>query len=218
MAERSRSQLMSQLAVVRKRLADHGIRDAPDYAEVLVAEALGGTRVASGVNRGHDVVTVRFGRVEVKCRQLPLDGRVEERIELKASKKDGFDHLAIVIFHPDFGVKGAVLVPYADVWGGTGRSRLNRTSYKQACAIPVRLTSRTRSSTRRLDDTCQVPRLEPQAQRCDQDELSYHGLPASRQVKPWHAGGHFTNLACSSRRYEVDEPPLLGRAGHDVRG
>lgn len=127
---------MTQLAVVRKRLDAHGIRDAPDYAELLVAEALGGERIPSGVHQGHDVVVNKYGRVEVKCRQIPLSGRIEERIELKESKKDGFDWLAIVIFYPDFNIKGAVLVPYAEVWGGTGRTRYNRTSYIQACALP----------------------------------------------------------------------------------
>jgi hypothetical protein len=36
----SRRELMQQLSALRDKLREHGIRDAPDYAEVLVAEAL----------------------------------------------------------------------------------------------------------------------------------------------------------------------------------
>jgi hypothetical protein len=38
---------MQQLGIVRASLQEFGIRDAADYAEVLIAEALGGERVAS---------------------------------------------------------------------------------------------------------------------------------------------------------------------------
>src|SRR5437764_289377 len=65
-----RRELMQHLASTRERLRKFGIRDASDYAEVLVAEALAGRRLASRVNKGHDVVAELFGRVEVKCRQL----------------------------------------------------------------------------------------------------------------------------------------------------
>ena len=108
---------MTQLSEVREQLREHGIRDAADYAEALVAEALSGRRVASRVTKGHDVVSAHFGPVEVKCRQLPLDGRLEERVEIGTSKEVGFDHLAIVVFHTDFSVKGAVVIPYDAVWG-----------------------------------------------------------------------------------------------------
>src|SRR5438132_7912751 len=92
----SRRELMQQLAALRESLREHGIRDASDYAEVLVAEALAGQRSASRVNKGHDVLAELYGRVEVKCRQLPPDGRVEERVEVAASKEDGFEFLAVV--------------------------------------------------------------------------------------------------------------------------
>jgi hypothetical protein len=131
----SRCRLMQRLGVARAALREYGIRDAPDYAEVLIAEAVRGKRVASRVNQGHDVVSGRYGRVEVKCRQLPPDGRIEERIAISASKKSGFDHLAIVIFHADFGVKGAVLLPYKVVWRLATRQRYNRIGYSQAARL-----------------------------------------------------------------------------------
>lgn len=127
---------MRQLAAVRERLREFGIRDASDYAEVLVAEALNGTRLASRVNKGHDVLADVFGRVEVKCRQLPPDGRVEERVEVGAGKESGFEFLAVVVFQPDFNVKGAVIVPYASVWEFVSSHQYNRISYLQACQLP----------------------------------------------------------------------------------
>jgi hypothetical protein len=131
----SRRELMRQLATVRKRLRTFGIRDAADYAEVLVAEALAGQRSASRINKGHDVLAELYGRVEVKCRQLPFDGRVEERVEVGAGKEGGFEFLAVVIFRPDFEVKGAVVVPYAAVWELVVAQQYNRVSYAQACQL-----------------------------------------------------------------------------------
>jgi hypothetical protein len=130
-----RAALMRQLARLRKQLREFNIRDASDYAEILVADALQGERLPSRVSKGHDVFTKTHGRVEVKCRQLPSDGRIEERVEVGASKEDGFEFLAIVIFREDFAVKGAVMVPYAAVWELVVRQAYNRVSYPQACAL-----------------------------------------------------------------------------------
>lgn len=129
-------ELMAELARLRAHLGVYNIRDAADYAEVLVAEALGGQREKSGVNKGYDVTAPRYGRIEVKCRQLPSDGRVEERVEVGATKKDGFEHLAIVIFYRDFRVKGAVVIPYSAVWELVSAQNYNRVSYSQARQLP----------------------------------------------------------------------------------
>lgn len=123
---------MHQLAAALEQLQKYKIRGASDYAEILVAEALNGKRIASGVNRGFDVTALKYGRVEVKCRQLPPDGRIEERVQLGTAKQDGFDYLAVVIFEADFRVKGAVLVPYGEVWKHVTTSAYNRINYAQA--------------------------------------------------------------------------------------
>ncbi len=123
---------MAKLATLRESLREYGIRDASDYAEVLVAEALNGMREISRVIKGFDIQASRYGRIEVKCRQLPPDGRLEERVEVNAAKESGFDYLAIVIFHADFRVKGAVLVPYASVWQLVSMQQYNRISFAQA--------------------------------------------------------------------------------------
>ncbi|MEX2671678.1 MAG: hypothetical protein WD294_06160 [Phycisphaeraceae bacterium] len=135
MTHPTRQQLMAQLAVLRTRLAKYQIRGASDYAEVLIAESVGGERAASGVNQGFDVTSQDFGRIEVKCRRLPADGRREERVDLRETKADGFDSLAIVIFFPDFNVKGAVLVPYAEVWPVVAARPYRRISYPEACRL-----------------------------------------------------------------------------------
>ena len=146
----SRRELMQQLAVVRAGLREYRIRDASDYAEVLISETLDGIRVASPANQGYDVVCERLGRIEVKSRQLPPDGRTEERVEVSESKASGFDFLAVVVFHPDFEVRGAVVVPYDSVWQLVASQRYNRISYSQACGLrgAIDVTDRVRDAAR----------------------------------------------------------------------
>lgn len=141
----TRQELMLRLMV------EHGIRSVSDYAEQIVADALGGARVANAGNQGYDVMAPYYGRVEVKFRQLPSDGRIEERCALSDAKENGFDYLAVVIFHPDFRVKGAVLVPYAEAWHFVAASAYNRISYAQAsgCAGSIDITSDVAAATQR---------------------------------------------------------------------
>jgi hypothetical protein len=131
----TRQQLMSKLAILRNELSVHRIRNTSDYAEVLVAEALNAQRIPNGVNQGYDLISSKYGRIEVKCRMLPTDGRIEERVDLKGSKIHGFDYLAIVIFYPDFGVKGSILVPYDNVWPIVDSRPYRRISYGEACQL-----------------------------------------------------------------------------------
>jgi hypothetical protein len=119
---------------MRELAVEHQIRSVADYAEQIVAEALNGTRERNGITKGFDLSAPGFGRVEVKFRQLPKDGRLEERVSLNGTKKDGFDYLAVVVFASDFTVKGAVLVPYAEAWHFVNVSPYNRISYCQACS------------------------------------------------------------------------------------
>jgi hypothetical protein len=114
----------------------HRIRSVSDYAEQVVADALGGQRETNSVNRGYDFKCQRYGRVEVKFRQLPRDGRIEERCAVSDAKECGFDHLAIVILHANLTVKGAVLVPYEEAWRLIQSSNYNRVSLGQASRCP----------------------------------------------------------------------------------
>ena len=119
----TRQELMLRL------MGEHGIRSVADYAEQVVADALSGVRVANGTNKGFDITAPHYGRVEVKFRQLPSDGRIEERCALSDAKENGFDYLAVVIFQPDFTVKGAVLVPYDEAWKFVVANEYKRISY-----------------------------------------------------------------------------------------
>jgi hypothetical protein len=85
----------------------------------------------------------------VKCRQLPADGRPEERVEVSESKEGGFDVLALVIFNVDFTVKGATVVPYKAVWDLGRRRPYSRISYPEAIRLPgaIDITQNVRKAT-----------------------------------------------------------------------
>ncbi len=98
-----------------ERLRPYGIESIADFAEFLFASALGGERVGRG-KKGHDVIVPKMGRVQVKERRLPADGRKEERLHLKNMECSSCDFLGAVIFENDFGIKKATLVPHKIVW------------------------------------------------------------------------------------------------------
>ena len=127
MTQLTRQELMHCLVV------EHEIRSVADFAEQIVAEALDGQRRSNGVLQGYDLLAPAYGRVEVKFRQLPNDGRFEERVALSDAKEGEFDYLAIVIFQADFSIKGAVLLPFHEAWSFVESSPYNRISYAQAC-------------------------------------------------------------------------------------
>jgi hypothetical protein len=130
MSKATRQSLMTQL------MNEHGIRGVSDYAEQIVAEALEGSRETNRITKGYDLVSPHYGRVEVKFRQLPANGRLEERVSLSDAKEGAFDHLAIVIVDAGFTVKGAVLAPFHEAWRIVNANPYNRISYSQACACP----------------------------------------------------------------------------------
>ena len=86
-----------------------------------------------------------------RCRRVPTDGRREERVGLRDTKTDGFDFLAIVVFFPNFDVKGAVLVPYDEVWPLVESRKYRRISYPEACELPTAIASLQRLSKPRRD-------------------------------------------------------------------
>jgi hypothetical protein len=118
--------------MMRRLVVEYNIRSLSDYAEQLVAEALGGNRTECVTNKGVDVTVPALGRVEVKCRRLPHDGRVEERVSIGRSKDHEFDYLAVVISGTDLDIKGAVLVPHDAAERVFETSRYRRINYSQA--------------------------------------------------------------------------------------
>src|SRR5579875_1095100 len=102
--------LLQKLAAIREELEAHGIRDEAGYAELLIASTLGASRNVNGVVRGYDVLCAKRGKVEVRSRTLPRDGRAEARIKIAAKKRGEFAWLAGVIFSPALDVVEAYLL------------------------------------------------------------------------------------------------------------
>lgn len=126
--------IITRQEMMRILVVEHEIHSVADYSEQIVAEALEGRRVSNGITKGYDLLAPAYGRVEVKFRQLPNDGRLEERVALSDAKEGEFDHLAIVVFAADFSIKGSVLVPFHEAWSFVEASPYNRISYTQACS------------------------------------------------------------------------------------
>lgn len=124
--------LLNELASVRKKLSDHGIRDESGYAEMLVAEALGGKRHSSGVEKGSDLLAPEYGRVEVRSRTLPLDGRNEARLNLPEKKRGEFDWFAGVVFSSDLSINTAFLLCHEDAWECASKNKRNDVTFKNA--------------------------------------------------------------------------------------
>lgn len=83
---------------------------------MLVEKALCGKRHRSGVHKGSDLLADGYGRVEVRSRTLPLDGRNEDRLNLPKRKFGEFDWFAGVIFNPDITIKEAFMLPHDAAW------------------------------------------------------------------------------------------------------
>jgi hypothetical protein len=104
------------------------------YAELLFVAAMGGVRNADSTAKGNDVIHPDFGRIEVRSRRLPFDGRQETRAALPEWKIGHFDWMAHILFATDYSVRGGYLAP-ADDFVALAR----RTSRKVAFANGARL-------------------------------------------------------------------------------
>src|SRR6266542_3533569 len=99
-------------------LQEHGIGGLGDYAETLVAEALGATRAKVG-NAGDDVLTPDGERVQVKCRApnppdaIPQWGHL--KIDAYGNVKGDFDSFVGVVFDAELHVTLAVRLKRDDV-------------------------------------------------------------------------------------------------------
>ena len=109
------SSLLSRYIAVLRELRPYGIESPADVAEYLFEQALGGKRTKRGKKR-HDIVVNKLGRVQVKARCLPSDGRKERRLHLGNMNRSSCDYLGAVIFTCDLHVHRAVLVPADAVW------------------------------------------------------------------------------------------------------
>lgn len=126
--------LMKQFSQARQQLEKFGIRDSGDYAEVLVAKALGAARNASGVQKGYDLLCPRLGKIEVRSRTLPRNGRNETRLEIPKEKANGFDVFAGVLFAADMSVIGGFLLPHDEALALAGNQKYLRIPFQVGAA------------------------------------------------------------------------------------
>lgn len=82
-------------------------------SELLVALVLGG-EVVGGNNRGSDVLSNEYGRIEVKSRILGTDGPFP-RVSLRKSNLEKADHFVAVRWNKDFSFYDAVMLSKNDV-------------------------------------------------------------------------------------------------------
>lgn len=103
----------SVLAELRRReIIRTSNAPAGDYAEYLIARALGGT-LQPNSNKSFDV-EAKGRQIQVKCRVVDATGR-NPRQALSPFRTFAFDEAAVVLFNPDYTVAHAVMVPVAVV-------------------------------------------------------------------------------------------------------
>lgn len=131
------STLIAEFARAREALEQHGVRDSGGYAELLVAAALGAQRNVSGVQKGYDVLCNERGKIEVRSRTLPRDGRGEDRLEIPRDKVNGFAVLAGVLFNPDLSVSGGFLLPHDEAVALSAQQKFLRISFRVGARHPA---------------------------------------------------------------------------------
>lgn len=108
-------------------------------AEILVAVATGG-EVVGGNNRGSDVLSPGFGKIEVKSRILGTDGPFP-RVSLKAHNVEKADWVAAVRWTRTFDFHDAVALPrdaiHPLVEGRLNAARATHISWQSWTASPA---------------------------------------------------------------------------------
>ena len=147
-------QLVLNLLQAYEALQPYGICSLSDFAEFLFERALLGTRERRG-KKGFDVLAPMYGRVQVKYRQLPSDGRIEQRLHCGNMDSDSFDYLGAVIFNTDFSIKSGLLISRAAVWATIDacQDREKKIPYQSIASLggAIDLTNRLRRALAELD-------------------------------------------------------------------
>jgi hypothetical protein len=143
---------MKQFSQAREQLEKFGIRDSGDYAEVLAARALGVTRNESGVQKGYDLYCPKLGRIEVRSRTLPRDGRKETRLEVPKEKANGFDIFVGILFAADISIIGGFLLPHDEVLALAGNQKYLRIPFEVGAGHPkaVNITAQLREAQKNI--------------------------------------------------------------------
>lgn len=131
------TELMQHFVKATEQLEAHGIRDTGQYAELLVCSALNAERNRSGVQKGFDIRCSSNGRVEVRSRTLPRDGRNETRLEIPKDKVGHFDCFAGILFNPDISVRGGFLLPHDAAVALAGKQKFLRIPFEIGLRHPA---------------------------------------------------------------------------------
>ncbi len=106
-------------------------------SELLVAIATEG-EVVGGNNRGSDILSQKYGKIEVKSRILGTDGQFP-RVSLKASNIEKADWFVGIRWTKDFQFHAAYMVPksaasklHAERMQGSGLAHINWDRWKSA--------------------------------------------------------------------------------------
>ena len=145
--KRTMAELFRLLSASEKELwSTHRIREAGGYATRLVAEALGAHVLTNGVNKGYDLTDASLGRIEVRSRRYPFDGRREDRVQVPTAKQGLFDHFVHVVFNETYEIAGAYLAPHdpIDVLASRDRRRYIRFADGRGLPQAIDLTAEVR--------------------------------------------------------------------------
>lgn len=155
MPVQSLQEAIASQAEINRFLAKSGIKDlVGDYGELLIHEALGGTR-ENAVNQGFDIQHPQYKRIEVKTRKYELlqsgGVRKEGRAVGFKGKENGFDWLAHIVLDVDFSVVGGCLVSYKDVWPEVQRTK-DKVGFSTSSKLPssINITSLLREAQKAL--------------------------------------------------------------------
>ncbi|WP_114201997.1 hypothetical protein [Janibacter anophelis] len=86
-----------------------------DYAEWLVAQALGVDRLPANSTKSYDLVSEKYGKVQVKARLVSSPAKSGQQ-QTSPFRTNNFDHAAFVLLSAvDFSIVAAVLMPLAAV-------------------------------------------------------------------------------------------------------
>jgi hypothetical protein len=145
--------IFQQMYLLEQELwSRYRIRDQGQYAARLVGEAIGARVLANGVNKGFDLEHDNYGRIEVRSRRYPLDGRREDRAQVPARKAGLFDYFAHIVLDTNFTIAGGYLAPHdvIDALARRGRQRYVRFSDGRALPGAIDITLLLREAQTRI--------------------------------------------------------------------
>lgn len=112
-------ELLQLFAGIQRELRARGVsrtanNPVADYAEYLVAEALGLQR-APNSEKGFDAVAPDGTRYEIKSRRLGSNSKPTRFSAIRKLEEYHFDYVVAILFNEDFGVSRAVSLPHSAV-------------------------------------------------------------------------------------------------------